>query len=311
MVSIFLSDGTKLYQWDSNRQIQIIGSNNIEEVHFCHRNDKTALVVKPVIQNNFIVADIPNVLLQSSEDIVVYLYAEERTIKEQVLRVQSKNRPDDYVYEQTEILRYETLDKRLTDLEETLINSPQTAKVGQLLSVKSVDENGKPTEWETMVPYATDISKTPGYQKTATTQQIIIDISNPFSLGLYFSSSLLTYFKIMNGDQKLNKYILTQPRLIEFTKISATDVIFVFYYRTQQVAQYHYSVNSNSWEEKILNYAAASINSKLNEKISNPLTASVGQILEVEEIDENGKPTKWKAVDKPTGEDVDLYGIWK
>ena len=122
MVSIFLSDGTKLYQWDSNRQIQIIGSNYIEEVHFCHRNDKTALVVKPVIQNNFIVADIPNVLLQSSEDIVVYLYAEERTIKEQVLRVQSKNRPDDYVYEQTEILRYETLDKRLTDLEETLKN---------------------------------------------------------------------------------------------------------------------------------------------------------------------------------------------
>lgn len=122
MVSIFLSDGTKLYQWDSNRQIQIIGSNNIEEVHFCHRNDKTALVVKPVIQNNFIVADIPNVLLQSSEDIMVYLYAEERTIKEQVLRVQSKNRPDDYVYEQTEILRYETLDKRLTGLEETLKN---------------------------------------------------------------------------------------------------------------------------------------------------------------------------------------------
>ena len=179
------------------------------------------------------------------------------------------------------------------------IDSPSVTTVGQLLSVKSVDENGKPTEWETMASYAMDISKTPGYQKTITAQQIIIDISNPFSLGLYFSPSLLTYFKIMNGDQELNKYTLGQPRLIEFTKISATDVIFVFYYRTQQVAQYHYSVNSNSWEERILNYAAASINSKLNEKISNPLTASVGQILEVEEVDENGVPTKWKAVDKP------------
>lgn len=178
------------------------------------------------------------------------------------------------------------------------IDSPNIATAGQLLSVKSVDENGKPTEWETMVPYATDISKTPGYQKTATAQQIIIDISNPFSLGLYFSSSLLTYFKIMNGDQELNKYTLGQPRLIEFTKISATDVIFVFYYRTQHVVQYRYSVNSNSWEEKILNHAAASIKLKLDEKISNPLTASVGQILEVEEVDENGVPTKWKAVDK-------------
>lgn len=40
--------------------------------------------------------------------------------------------------------------------------------------------------------------------------------------------------------------------------------------------------------------------SKLSdEKVSNPKTAEVGQILEVEEVDENGKPTKWKCVDNP------------
>lgn len=32
-----------------------------------------------------------------------------------------------------------------------------------------------------------------------------------------------------------------------------------------------------------------------------PFTAEVGQILEVEEVDANGKPVKWRAVDKPVG----------
>ena len=36
-------------------------------------------------------------------------------------------------------------------------------------------------------------------------------------------------------------------------------------------------------------------------KITTPEAAEVGQILEVEEVDENGKPTKFIAVDKPTG----------
>lgn len=36
-------------------------------------------------------------------------------------------------------------------------------------------------------------------------------------------------------------------------------------------------------------------------KITIPEAAEVGQILEVEEVDENGKPTKFIAVDKPTG----------
>lgn len=39
------------------------------------------------------------------------------------------------------------------------------------------------------------------------------------------------------------------------------------------------------------------------EKVSNPITGEVGQILEIETVDENGKPKSYKAVDKPTGGD--------
>ena len=37
-----------------------------------------------------------------------------------------------------------------------------------------------------------------------------------------------------------------------------------------------------------------------NEKIDNPSTGSVGQIIEIESVDEKGKPKTYKAVNKPT-----------
>lgn len=43
------------------------------------------------------------------------------------------------------------------------------------------------------------------------------------------------------------------------------------------------------------------ISSLSEEKVDNPSTGAVGQILEIETVDENGKPKTYKAVDKPTG----------
>lgn len=41
-----------------------------------------------------------------------------------------------------------------------------------------------------------------------------------------------------------------------------------------------------------------------SEKVDRPTTGKVGQILEIETVDENGKPKTYKSVDKPTGGDV-------
>lgn len=48
-----------------------------------------------------------------------------------------------------------------------------------------------------------------------------------------------------------------------------------------------------------LNQGLTSTIQNLNNKISSPNTATVGQILSVKAVDENGKPTKWEVVDKP------------
>ena len=43
------------------------------------------------------------------------------------------------------------------------------------------------------------------------------------------------------------------------------------------------------------------LNQTVSEKITSPNIAEVGQVLVVEEVDENGKPTSWKVTDAPTG----------
>lgn len=117
MFSIYLLDSSKLFQWDLNRKIKIIGKEEVDEVHFSHIGDEEALVVKPIKENNILIANIPNILLQESKDIFVYLVSKDKTLKETFFTVGRREKPSDYVYTETEIKRYETLEERISALE--------------------------------------------------------------------------------------------------------------------------------------------------------------------------------------------------
>lgn len=119
----------KLYQWDTGRKLFIDNTEGLhfDEVHFANKNSKTALVVVPYIDeenDGKLVVDIPNILLQESEILHVYLVesdmGEERTIYHTSFSVMRRNKPDDYIYTETEILNYINLDKRITELNEKL-----------------------------------------------------------------------------------------------------------------------------------------------------------------------------------------------
>lgn len=109
----------KLYQWDLDRKVKIIPPEGVEvdEVHFAHPNDKDALVVKIYSENNELVADVPNILLQEALYIDAYLVGGDQTICRKILTVVQRPKPKDYVYTETEILRYESLEKRIAALE--------------------------------------------------------------------------------------------------------------------------------------------------------------------------------------------------
>jgi hypothetical protein len=123
--------GTPLYQWEIGRQLQIIPISGMEvnTIHFSHPGDSEALVVKPKKESGMIIADIPNVLLQSGRKLAAYpVYASQNcceTIKESVFSISPRPKPSDYVYTVTEVLGVMALEKRVEALEKNGVSEEQ------------------------------------------------------------------------------------------------------------------------------------------------------------------------------------------
>ena len=103
--------GSPLYQWDKNRQLKIdsIDPTTNFTIHCCHKDDLQALIVEPILKEDGIFVNIPNILLQESDIIRVYVVVEEDTIYDTSFFVKARPKPDDYIYEETEILSVQTL----------------------------------------------------------------------------------------------------------------------------------------------------------------------------------------------------------
>lgn len=112
------------YQWDSNIYVILPKAKIGEEIHFAHRKDKKALVMTAIEIDSVIVAEVPNLLLQRAGFIQVYHFISDkkgnRTINRDELKVLKREKPDDYLYEESEIWSWEYLDKRITELEKTV-----------------------------------------------------------------------------------------------------------------------------------------------------------------------------------------------
>lgn len=115
--------GSALYQWEIGRKIRVLSSvgDRAIMVQFAHPGDKEALSVTPREENGVIVADVPNILLQSGDKIVAFLVEVDanrvETTRHSVFHVVNRPKPADYIYTETEVLNYTYLDNRLKDLE--------------------------------------------------------------------------------------------------------------------------------------------------------------------------------------------------
>lgn len=133
------NESKELYQWDLDRQIKITVPDNIEldEAHFAHQYDNEALVVRTKTEDGELVADIPNILLQSSMPIKVWLVSGDVTVYSDLILVIQRPKPADYVYTETEVLRFESLEARIKALE--------NVKVDETLSEKGKAADAKAT----------------------------------------------------------------------------------------------------------------------------------------------------------------------
>ena len=113
---ITIRDGD-VYQWDSGRQVEV--DSDVCEVHFASCNSKDAYVTVPVDG----VCNIPNILLQSGEDFVIYAVCQkdecEQTVEHLRVWIKQRAKPSDYVYTETEVFDYKQLEERIKTLEKS------------------------------------------------------------------------------------------------------------------------------------------------------------------------------------------------
>lgn len=127
-----ICDGrTQFYQWDVNRKI-IVMDDTITEVHFCNKTDDCSLVTEVYEEGGKRVANVPNILLQENRDITVYGYCDNcYTMVTARFKVIGRTKPADYVYTETEVKRWETIEKRCQEALELAETLSKGANSGQ------------------------------------------------------------------------------------------------------------------------------------------------------------------------------------
>ena len=110
------------WQWDLDRQL-VVGEDTCGEVHFCNGTTECALVCEIYQQDDQRLVDVPNVLLQEAKQLTAYLYlrggAGCLTRHQQTFQVVARNKPDDYVYTETELKTWADLEERIKVLEKS------------------------------------------------------------------------------------------------------------------------------------------------------------------------------------------------
>ena len=131
----------QLFQWDKDIVLVFDSKYINQEVHFS--NNKKNALVKDIDENGEV--SIPNSLLTENKPIEVYLFLDDNYTKERrILKIIPRPKPDDYVYTEEEIKKYEDLEKRLNNI----LVMQNKAQIGQIIKVAAIDEDGKPTAWE-------------------------------------------------------------------------------------------------------------------------------------------------------------------
>ena len=110
-----IQDGRKSFtQWDLNRKI-IVEDDSITQVHFTNSNriGENALVCE-VIDN---VVNVPNIILQGYGTIFVYGCDSNYTKYIEAFDIIRREKPDNYIYTETEVLNYNNLLERINSVE--------------------------------------------------------------------------------------------------------------------------------------------------------------------------------------------------
>lgn len=106
-------DRTCVFQWDNNRRLILDGYPDGCVVAYSNECATNAPVVESYAENGILYANIPPEIMQEPHCIEADIRLDGNTIHKTFVTLIPGARPDDYVMEPVEVLRYETLAKRI------------------------------------------------------------------------------------------------------------------------------------------------------------------------------------------------------
>lgn len=106
-----------LYQWDVDQRLEVM-NDNVVTVQFDNAVTSPALVCDVYEENGMRYANVPNILLQQPWAIRAFGCCSSRVRDVITCRVIRRERPEDYVYTETEVRRFKDLERRISALEE-------------------------------------------------------------------------------------------------------------------------------------------------------------------------------------------------
>lgn len=115
-----LTDGrSSAYQWDTGLTLRCDGLTETDTVHFVRPG--LTLAIHPTVSGEGATVPVPDELLQTAADIVLFAYV--RTPEGDITRLEgrlgviSRPKPPEYVYTPAEVLHFRTLEERIETLE--------------------------------------------------------------------------------------------------------------------------------------------------------------------------------------------------
>lgn len=112
-----------LYQWDVNRYVVLTDIEAGTALHFTNSDLDNAFVMASEEKDNRVICDIPNQILTYDKDIIIFVYDGDKTIFSRKIHLISRAKPDDYIYEETELLNISKLSKEIQELRDSMANS--------------------------------------------------------------------------------------------------------------------------------------------------------------------------------------------
>ena len=296
-MNLSIQDGrAELWQWDTG--VRLVMDEACEAVNLSEDTFGVTVDVTAAEDGKTWVAAVPDEMLQKPGDLICYAVQSTATgtitAAYRSFRVNRRPKPAGYVATPTEARTWQELDDRKID-------APQTAQVGEVLTVEKVDEDGKPTKWKTS--QGVDITTELTQESTDTQVPSAKAAYDAIGKKIDKNQGVKNAGKILGIDADGN--VIPQNKPVQALAGAAAPTTAT----AGVVGQEYYVIVNNAVTEMYV--CTSALNGSYTwdkvefgggtDKSLGITSATVGQIAKITAVDSAGKPTAWEAVDMPSG----------